>query len=342
MINEIALRAKRDTQQEYTLHLFEYCNLSCSFCWQDHDNIIGINTVRNKVDPIEQFLRTETKDRVVFNIMGGEIFADEIFTDELFSDYLFLADSIDLLGKKYNKQVSINWVTNLVFDNTNKVSNLIKLAGGNLVTSYDPRGRFSKKNLQTFLSNLYSMRDMIEGIGIVLTKQNINYFLKGDDILEQLYRDGFYIYADYYMPDSRAEGTAPTDTELLAFFRMCIDYMPDVHPISEWINRDENYISCRSSKLILEDGTMCLCGNLVQSPEDKAVYSSDIQKADNSPIEISFLEKYNCLSCEYFSKCTMGCFMQHDYKWREELPECVYKMALRYVDESKRGIIARA
>ena len=40
-MREFLLEKKRDPEQEYTIHLFEYCNLRCSFCWQDHENRIG-------------------------------------------------------------------------------------------------------------------------------------------------------------------------------------------------------------------------------------------------------------------------------------------------------------
>jgi hypothetical protein len=53
--------------------------LRCSFCWQDHENKIGIDTVIEKLVPIEEFLKTEKRNSVVFNAMGGEVFATEIF-----------------------------------------------------------------------------------------------------------------------------------------------------------------------------------------------------------------------------------------------------------------------
>ena len=77
---------------------------------------------------------------------------------------------------------------------------------------------------------------------------------------------------------------------------------------------------------------MCQCGNLVQDEKTIKFYSSKIQKNDNSIIENKFLEKYDCVSCEYLDRCSLGCFMQHDYKFREELDECVYKITHRYID----------
>lgn len=339
MINEFALRNKRDKQQEYTVHLFEYCNLTCSFCWQDHNKVEGIDTVLEKLIPIEKFLQTEQNKHVVFNIMGGEIFADEIYTEQLNSDYIALAQGIVDLGVKYNIQVGINWVTNLVTDKLSLIENLLAETRkfgvkSRLVTSYDPSGRFNRKTFPVFKKNLYYFKQDVEGIGILLTKPNIRYWLKmQESFLNEIYQDGFYIYADYYMPDETAKMQAPTDTDLYNIFKHFIDKFPKIDPIKSWIENDFNYITCRTSKLILQDGTMCLCGNLVQEPKDKVMYVSFIKKMDNSPIENRFLEKYNCLSCEYFERCGLGCFMQHDYKFREELDECVYKLTHRYIDD---------
>lgn len=342
MINEFALRNKRDAQQEYTVHLFEFCNLSCSFCWQDHDNVVGIDTVLEKLEPVEKFLQTEKNRRAVFNIMGGEIFADDIYDQKLNDDYIEFAKGIVELGKKYNVEIGLNWVTNLVTSKNSQIEYLLKETQklgvtSKLFTSYDPAGRFNKVNFEIFKNNLYYFKDQLDGIGILLTRPNIFHWLNGgDSFLKQMYDDGFYIYADYYMPDSTAKFQAPSDLDMYNIFKFFIDNYPKIDPIRSWIEQDKNYVSCRSSKLILEDGTMCMCGNLVQGPDDKQMYNSNIKSMDNSEIEEKFLEKYNCLTCEFFDRCTLGCFMAHDYKHREEvLDECVYKMAHRYIENQK-------
>jgi radical SAM protein with 4Fe4S-binding SPASM domain len=129
---------------------------------------------------------------------------------------------------------------------------------------------------------------------------------------------------------------------MLKAFKHFIDNYPKVDPIRGWIENDFNYVSCRTSKLVLADGTMCNCGNLVQDEKSIKFYSSKIEAMDNSRIEDSFLEKYNCASCEYLDRCGMGCFMQHDYKFREELDECVYKLTHRYIDDVRLRRRAKA
>lgn len=345
-MRDFIIEKKRDIEQEYTLHLFEYCNLRCSFCWQDHENRVGIDQVLEKLIPIEKFLQTETRDSVIFNAMGGEVFAQEIFDESLLQAYKDLSWGIKELGNKYNKKVKVNWVTNLVTNKINYIEDLLNYSttiglNAQLVTSYDPRGRFNVNDFIMFKKNMEYFGKRITCISMLLNSPNIDYILKDKDpYFKKLYSEGYYIYFDYYMPDESAEFQAPTDQQLLDVFTHFIDKYPKVHPISDWIHNDKNYISCRTSKLVLADGTMCNCGNLVQDEKVIKFYSSKIEKADNSAIEDRFLEKYNCASCEYLDRCSLGCFMQHDYKFREELDECVYKLTHRYIDDVRlhRGI----
>lgn len=345
-MREFIIDRKRDPEQEYTLHLFEYCNLRCSFCWQDHENRVGLDTINEKLKPIEEFLKTEPRESVVFNAMGGEVFAPEIFDLNLLFQYKELIAGIKALSIKYNKKVKINWVTNLVTDKIALIESLLSFSesygvDSQLVTSYDPRGRFNINDFLVFKKNMEYFGKRITCISMLLNSPNIDYILKDkDSYFKKLYDEGYYIYFDYYMPDESADFQAPTDSQLRDVFKHLIDKYPNVHPIADWINNDKNYASCRTSKLVLADGTMCNCGNLVQDEKVIKFYSSKIEKMDNSAIENRFLEKYNCASCEYLDRCTLGCFMQHDYKFREELDECVYKITHRYIDDVRvqRGI----
>lgn len=340
MLRELLIEKKRDPEQEYTLHLFEYCNLRCSFCWQDHENRVGINTVIEKLDPIEKFLKSETRKSVVFNAMGGEVFAPEIFDQQLLEQYKLLSDGILALGTKYNKQVKVNWVTNLVTNKLDLIEELLAYSSdiglhAEIVTSYDPKGRFNVNDFMTFKKNMEYFGKRVTCISMLLNAPNIDYILKDKDpYFKFLYNAGYYIYFDYYMPDESADFQAPSDAQLRDVFKHLIDNYPKVHPVADWIKNETNYASCRTSKLVLADNTMCQCGNLVVNDE-KAIkfYKSKIEPNSNQNIENNFLEKYNCASCEYLNRCTLGCFMQHDNKFREELNECVYKLTHRYIDD---------
>lgn len=332
------LQGKRDSEQEYTIHLFEYCNLSCSFCWQDHDSLVGTDEVLSRIVPIKTLLDNERKSKVIFNMMGGEVFAAAIFTPEMRKSYIELSLSIMEAAAERNITVKFNWTTNLIIEDRTQFDLFIKDCKNNNIptvfsTSYDPHGRFNRNQFKIFKSNLeHYGPTVIRSVGLVSTKQNIDWFIKGDvKFFNWIYDSGFKIYFDYLMPDSRTNA-APSDLDLLNLFKLLIDKYPRCEPISGWLKRKPTSMSCKSSKLVLEDGTTCGCGNLIDPKVAEDIYVVPLKPSNNSAIEDKFIEKYGCLTCEYFSRCELGCFMQHNYRYRDELDECVYKLTHRYID----------
>jgi radical SAM protein with 4Fe4S-binding SPASM domain len=338
---DLLIDKKRDPEQEYTLHLFEFCNLRCGFCWQDHENTTGIDSITSKLAPIEEWLKSEVRSSVIFNAMGGEVFAPKIFDDNLLQAYKELSLGIYNLCIKYNKKAKVNWVSNLVTDKYKEIDELLEYSvsiglPAELVTSYDTRGRFNLNDFMQFKKSMEYFGSRVSCISMLLSIPNIKHLLTDkDSYFKKLYNEGKYIYFDYYMPDETAHIQSPTDALLLEVFMFLAKNYPNVDPIKSWIKNRSNHVSCRSSKLVMPDGTRCQCGNLVQDEKSIKMYKSKIEIRDNSGIEMSFLEKYDCASCEYHSRCSMGCFMQHDYKFREELDECVYKKTFRFLDEEE-------
>lgn len=342
-LSDFALAKKRDDEQEYTLHLFEKCNLKCSFCWQDHNALKGVDTILEKMVPIKEFLDQETKPKVSFNVMGGEIFDDSIFNRKLFDNYIDLSLEIVNYAKSKNIEARINFVSNLVTEQPQKVAELLDTLTSlgiknTLVTSYDSRGRFNKAQFTLFKQNVEILRERIASVSMLLTKPVIRQIMnEGDEYFKYLYKEGFEIYFDYYTPTIENDQTqttdqmqtvmAPSDLDLLKVFYYLVDHYPNVQPIKAWIENTTNTASCRRSKLVLADGTKCLCGNL-QLTEEKNIrfYNATIKKDDNGEIEDNFLKRWDCLSCEYFERCQLGCFMQHDYAARGQMVECPFKL----------------
>lgn len=169
-------------------------------------------------------------------------------------------------------------------------------------------------------------------------KQLMNH---GDETFEWLYKQGIDIYIDYYTPTggdgsnpALLQANAPSDVDLLKAFTWIIDHYPNVAPMKDMIEKRSNALSCRSSKLVLADGTKCMCGNL--HLEDTAAitfYKSPIKPNDNNAIETNWLNDRSCLTCEHFSYCQMGCFMQHDFSKRTQLKDCVFALTYEYIDK---------
>ena len=353
--SDLILKSKRDSEQEYTLHLFEKCNLSCSFCWQDHKAMDGVATVREKLQPVKEFLDAEVKSKVTFNVMGGEIFDDAIFDDKLFDDYVYLSKEIFDYAASKGISARINFVSNLVTEQPGRIVKLmdtLKNLGvpNTLVTSYDSKGRFNKSQLMLFKRNVELLSGHISNVSMLLTKPVIRDLMtRNDPYFQYLYDAGFEIYFDYYTPTVENNQTkasddkievqtviAPSDLDLLRIFDFFIDNYPNVQPIKSWIEQKVNTLSCRQSKLVLSDGTKCLCGNLQLKEEKNIVfYKAKIKPDDNSEIEENFINRWDCTTCEYFERCQMGCFMQHDYTARGQMVECPFKLTY---DKITKGI----
>lgn len=339
---DLLLEKKRDRTQEISVYFFENCNLRCAFCWQDHESSVGLDTVKQKVDTIEKYLQEETRSAVNLAMMGGELFADKIFDQQLLNDFKYVTDCVKTLGIKYNKTVSIGWVTNLVTTKLGMIKEL--LAHGRdqgmkieLATSYDFAGRFNINQFLQFKNNVEVMWDDINTFSLTMTRANCEYFLKKKDpYFDYLYNKGAYFYFDYYMPDQAADYQCPTDRQLLDVFKKGIEQYPNIDPWRSWIENPTNTASCRSSRMVNPDNSRSNCGAMILSQGPQVadrIYAVKLHNKSNAVIEDNFLQKYNCIECEYVERCSFGCFMQHSStKFIEDLDDCVYRKTFQFLD----------
>lgn len=339
---QLVLERKRDTEQEFTLHLFEKCNLSCGFCWQDHSAMVGVDTVVDKAAIVNEMIDEDRRKTFVINVMGGEIFDDAIFDDKLTADYIEMCRRIHAHVNALNKTVRFNFVSNLVTEQPERIETLLSTLraegiNATLTTSYDAKGRFNRKQLEVFKSNMERLRGEITCVSMLLTKPVIANLIAGkDEYFDYLYKQGYYIYFDYYSPSEDHLVMGPSDKDLLRAFYFLVDNYPNVHPIREWIANRQNNMSCRTSKLVLPDGTKCTCGNLIaDNTHVITFFKSPISRTDNHEIEQSFLNRWNCLECEYFERCTLGCFTQHDFMKRGQLAECPFKLTFDKITKNQ-------
>jgi hypothetical protein len=190
---------------------------------------------------------------------------------------------------------------------------------------------------------MITLRPYISGVSMLFTKPVIKDLMAfRDPYFQYMYDEGYEIYIDYYTPTTGWTNTdqgsvlsdreshmviGPSDKDLLMAFYFLIDHYPNVQPIRGWIQNTVNSLSCRSSKLILADGTKCMCGNLhLNNPQLITFYNAKIQPNDNTEIEDNFVKRWDCISCEYFQRCQLACFMQHDFSKRGQMEECPFKL----------------
>ncbi len=79
-----------------------------------------------------------------------------------------------------------------------------------------------------------------------------------------------------------------------------------------------------------------MCRKLVQAegPEFIKDFKTPVTEEstqDNTVMEHNFLMENYCLTCEYFQRCGLGCFLHSDYTKRIELNDCVFKMVFDYI-----------
>lgn len=327
------LKRKLPDSSEIELHLFEFCNLRCTFCGQDHDDRTGMLQIRDKAARVIEFIRANRAHSHIINIMGGEIFNDEI-PDGLFDEYFAMAEEVDRAAREAGHACTFNWVTNLVFEKRDRVEAFLgrlDAAGirANLSTSYDFHGRKSKLWLAgLFQRNIEYFRDRIYTVGFVLTKPTIAFLLtQKDEYFEHLYLN-FPIYFDYYVPEAGAGALMPSDHDILQAYLFIARNYPKISPVAELLQNRENRMTCYSlNKLtLLPDGREVKCRYLDYKPND---FRTPLDYSTNEPIIWSHLQENGCLGCEWYDRCGFRCFVQADWSKRVKTEECLFREFFR-------------
>jgi radical SAM protein with 4Fe4S-binding SPASM domain len=333
------LDEKSPGRTEIEVSFFQYCNFHCSFCWQDSADETGVDTIVEKADQVIEYLSEwkDLKDEVYIAMTGGELFLDGV--DNYYDYRQFVLKINDFFSAKYpDKSISFTFITNLSFTESKKVKafmdNLRKEASVGIATSWDPTGRpFNTEIKSQFHENLLYLKGYIYGVTFVLTAPTINKLLRGDlSYLDFLY-DNYTTDFDYYVPTGASARLMPSDHEILNFLRMIYKRYPKMGLMEAWRLGEKNPISCNSLNKItlLPDGSLTTCR---QVEYDSGDFSTPIEIDSNSNITHSFMEENECLSCEFYDKCTFSCFVMADskqYKKKKTLSECLYKILFKEI-----------
>lgn len=319
------LKDKVNDSTEIELHLFTFCNLSCSFCGQDHDSTEGlsIDSIESKADLVIDFIEQSGKDSHIINIMGGEIFNDDV-PDEIFEGYEKFYQKINA----FSKNTRFNWVTNLIFQKSDRVKAFVEGKSNCFIsTSYDfaGRGLDLNKNLQ-WRHNLKIFEDKITVIGFVLTKPAIKKILNKEDkfFSEYLYSN-FNLYFDYYVPERTADKMMPSEREMLDCMLFVAEKYPNIYPVKDMLERAKNKMTCYSMNkvTILPDNKKVTCRYLEYKEGD---FLNEVDYSSNSNIIEAHLDRHSCLGCKWFDRCQFRCFVQADWAALERLDDCMFRM----------------
>lgn len=331
LLREI-LDQKAPQRTEIEVSFFQKCNLRCTFCWQDHDDDTGINDIVGKADVVIQYLKEweHIKDDITVTMTGGELFQDKVYYYEQYYQFMFRIMS-------FMPKVKFTMVTNLMFnmDTLDEVDNLLTRCKNSgidvsLGTSWDFSGR---PIAQRFTTLLECLREDIQGITFVLTEPAIRALLDGrhDKDFRELYEE-FNIDFDYYVPTEHADKMMPSDWDLLNAFRYMIKNYPKLPTIRAWLEGEKNSLTCGNlNKItILPDGSLVPCRQLDYCGSD---FKTPVDEYSNATMVNKYMDKHGCLSCEYYSKCTMTCFVMNDHvSYKEELDDCLYRTMFKEID----------
>jgi hypothetical protein len=316
---------KRPSTGEIIVTLFELCNLSCLFCNQDHNSIEGIDNILGKIDQIKStitLLRTKGKTDFSIHLMGGELFSDEL-DDKVFEDYKKLIQLINAYSIDQNIPISVSIVTNLVWQKKDRIKDFLNQTGIKIMSSYDPAGRFNLNSLEIFKQNVLEFKDYIETINVVMTKPTIDKFIKNQiPFFEYLY-DNFPVYFDQYGPEKNQQLLMATDVQVRDFMKYLIDYWPNVLPVRNYFSKTKSQMTCMDTFTVMPSGKSGGCGKFEHL--DKVIPIKLITEQE-------WIDGYNCLECNHFNRCSLGCFMSNHVRDMRTQKECWLKEVYDYVD----------
>lgn len=345
------LDKKRYFKKEINVSLFEYCTNNCTFCFQGNDDRTNLSDliIKRKADLICNLIEKEPNQHLALKIFGGELFEDSI-KEEHFKAYKDFILRVTDKCSEMNKTVSVTLVSNLLTKRIERVDAFMSemsiyhgVKDIQLAASFDFDGRFhTRKQLILFIENLFFLKRWIKSINIVITKQNIDILLqrKEDEIgtveaFKTIYENFDSIACDYYNPDlNSCHISMPTDDDLLDFFYYAIDNYPKIMPVNGWVSGRECDLSCEATIGISSRGRIRNCRDTTVACDD--LFWSEDNHKDNSAIENSFINRYGCFKCPWYKRCTMGCFLFFDFKYRSHYEECIFCHIFNYLETGEK------
>jgi hypothetical protein len=266
--------------------------------------------------------------------MGGELFQDELIDNNFlnyFSEFIETLES----QKPSDKKISYNFITNLIFTKTDDILNFLKKYNLKIAISYDPVARFNKTQLLQFKKNIDIFKPFIRVVSSVMTKQNIQHIMNGDDYFDYLYNN-FTIHFDHLLVgDEKFDYMMPTEKNVYDFYCFLLDNYPKCLNVLQFL--EKNYkttkMSCTrgNSYTIFADNSIPIgCSGSVVLKHNKTAENWSTKIIDN------FLIENECLTCKYYSRCNLTCFVNNDYsKLVKDINGCTYKKVFEYAEIRK-------
>ena len=324
--------------------VFGQCNTNCNFCYQKNLNIrksklMSYDSIITRFGLIEPYLVknfNENWDGVFFSLLGGELFCWE--DSDLVLAYKKIADIILELQGKLNKKCMIGLVTNLLYRDT---TDLYKTFGymqslglaQPIITSFDFFGRYNNDfQFEIFKHNIMKLLEapFYKEYGFVIemtrTKPMLE-TLRGNGYEDKLeFLDFIYNHPRFSISMANLNYLVSQKKDvqdlILNFDESieCYKLMYQKYPrlVADLINLDTkpSFRTCLNrTKFIISD-------KIYEKPCFYEYYG-DVEYSrehfrciGNSKLDIleSFIDRYGCEYCEFYTQCSLDCPMQRNSK----------------------------
>jgi len=329
------IRSKIPSYAEIIVNLFDHCNMQCVFCPQDHEDRTGVSweEIKSKVDPICTFIELNPSEEFHIHMMGGELFQDELI-DQGFLTY-YGEFMLMVRERCPHRKIEFNFITNLVFEQIDRVVKFCKTYDLKVAVSYDPIGRFNPAQFELFKANIDIIAPYIRMISLTMTKQSMQKIIDGDEYFDYLYSQ-FDCDWDHLLPgDDKLKAMMPAESELLEFYKILADKYPDCINMAAFTDDSTtmNSMPCtrgNSFTIFADNSVPKGCSGAV------ILKNAKTENLTGSNIIHNFMDDRNCFQCEYYNRCTFSCFIHNDYKdLVRDIKGCVFKEVFKYVEEKK-------
>jgi sulfatase maturation enzyme AslB (radical SAM superfamily) len=329
------IQSKVIDHAEVVINFFDYCNMQCVFCPQDHTDRVGTSKqeILSKAEIVLDYIRSNSSTNTfLLHLMGGELFQDDLIDGRILEYFSEFIDTVES-KKRLDATVDYNFITNLIFDRTDAVLDFVRKHNLELAISYDSAGRFNKSQLERFKQNVEIFKPYIRIVSCVMTQENINRVTEGDGYFDYLYSNfdchwDHLLIADTY---KHLDQQLPSESQLRDFYIHLVDNYPNTVNVQQFLNKkDSQKMSCTrgNSLTIFSDNSMphgC-SGSAV-------VKNSTTEFTGDSKIVHNFIDSNMCLSCKYYSRCNLTCFIHNDYKnLVRDASGCPYQQVFEYAE----------
>ena len=342
---------------ELVVYLFTKCNLRCSFCFQEHSADLDVDYIKSIPDEAMRLLREDitsqpTIKQVDVRILGGELFSDNI-PDSYFDLYAEMVQEIRRRMREEFPDVLTEFIitTNGVYKN---VDRLVKFLEDNnfkkiISISIDFVGRYPnekvKQRAYDTIKELASHGYLVRA-GIVMTRRNIEYILNNPDEFIGLMKNynADQIVFNFYIPNEGWEDDLPTDGDMWALFKFCIDNhlfsVSIIYYLFESLLRGEFFTKtceCKYIPTIMQEKSTKDCTQTASSLPRELFYGSfvdEVTEENVSDVKASLgVTKRGCLECVHYEYCPQLCWSLTTFKHFEAI-ECPLKVGYEYIKDN--------